>query len=200
MAWAALTVTARSQSFVFDSDGRLSESRLSSTQRVNYAYDSFGNITQSVAIGIQGEADTEGDTLPDAWELVWFNGLTNTAAGDFNQDTISNLKHYQDQTDPTDPDTDGDGMWNTDELLAGTQPTNAASVFQVSSLRFQASNSVISWSSVAGKKYRLQRSSGLLTTNFSNLKTNITATPTINVYTDETATGAGPYHYRISTE
>ncbi len=194
------THPASAQTCTFDAEGRLTLVRYSSTQIVAYAYDAAGNITNSIQTGTMTEPDTEPDGLPDAWELVWFNNLTNTAAGDFNQDTINNLKHYQDGTDPADPDTDGDHSSNVDELAAGTDPTNAASVFQVSGFRSQVSGPVVSWSSVTGKKYRVQRSTNLAAAGFSSLKTNITATPTINVHTDETATAVGPYHCRVQLE
>jgi len=201
LGWLAIASTAWPQSLCFDSEGRVVESRYDASHSIAYRYDTVGNLTNLVVSGTQGETDGDGDSMPDAWEWVWFYGLTNTAAGDFNGDTVSNLEHYQDQTDPTDPDSDGDGMPNADELLAGTSPTNAASCLRIEVLvTTNASGAVIGWQSVAGKRYRMQRATNLTAGGFSNLKTNITASPVMNVYTDTTASGVGPYHYRIELE
>ncbi len=49
--------------------------------------------------------DSDGDGLPDTWEIANFGNLAQNALGDF----------------------DGDGVSNLDEFLQGTDPTNAAS-------------------------------------------------------------------------
>ncbi len=41
------------------------------------------------------------DGLPDSWEMFYFGDLSQTGAGDFNGDGITNLQHYQNHTDPT---------------------------------------------------------------------------------------------------
>jgi YD repeat-containing protein len=190
------TVVAQAQSLVFDAEGRLVESRLSNTQRVNYAYDSFGNITQSVVVGIQAETDSEGDGLPDAWEYVFFNNLTNTAAGDPNLNGKNNLWEFQNGRDPLDPDTDADGMANWAEIAAGTDPLNPFSSLELS---FSANTNAgfVRWQSVTNKRYSLQRSTNLMT-GFSNLRTNILATPALNTYTDSIgAVGSAAYRVRL---
>lgn len=45
--------------------------------------------------------DTDGDGLPDLWEYRYFYSLDQTAAGDPDNDGISNLDEYIDGTDPT---------------------------------------------------------------------------------------------------
>lgn len=45
--------------------------------------------------------DTDGDGLPDLWEYRYFYSLNQTAAGDPDNDGISNLDEYLDGTDPT---------------------------------------------------------------------------------------------------
>lgn len=190
---------AKAQSPVYDAGGRLIESRLSNTQRVSYAYDSWGNITQSVSVGIQGEVDSDSDSLPDAWEWVFFNTLTNAAGGDPNQNGKNNLWEYQNGYDPLDPDSDGDGAPNTDETAAGTDPLNPDSVFEMSAFRVQVSGNVVQWQSATGKIYQLLRLSNLITGQWA-LVTGATASPPLNVHTDATAVGAGPWLYRIELE
>jgi YD repeat-containing protein len=196
----AIPLAALAASFGYDANGRLANVTYDGTHTVNYQYDGFGNITNAAFTGTVAETDSDGDGMPDAWEWVWLNGLSNAAAGDYNQDTISNLRHYQDGTDPTNPDSDGDGMINTDELRAGTQPTNAASVFRASSVRRQGSNTLVRWQSVTGKSYRIARVSQLVTNSWPQIVGSITGIPPQNTYTDTTVSGDGPYHYRIGLE
>jgi len=59
---------------------------------------SFGSVTSSVA---QLYIDSNGNGLPDSWELQYFGNLNQTAAGDFDHDGISNLQEFYDGTNPT---------------------------------------------------------------------------------------------------
>ncbi len=45
--------------------------------------------------------DSDGDGLPDSWEIAHFGNLNQTASGDFDGDGVSNLQEYLDGTDPT---------------------------------------------------------------------------------------------------
>ena len=82
-----------------------------------------------------GWGDSDGDDLPDYWELDHFSGRTNAIAG---------------------ADGDGDHADNTHEYLAGTNPTNDASVFRILSVSRVSSNQVeISWPAADGRSYDL---------------------------------------------
>jgi hypothetical protein len=66
------------------------------------------------------EADSDGDGMPDAWELA--NGLNpnvNDAAGDADSDGSTNLAEFQNHTDPKNPDSDGDGLKDGVETNTG---------------------------------------------------------------------------------
>lgn len=56
--------------------------------------------------------DTDGDGLPDAWEMQYFHSLDETATSDPDDDFSTNLMEYQAGTNPTNaasyPDTDSD--------------------------------------------------------------------------------------------
>ena len=67
-----------------------------------------------------GAADTDGDGLPDTWEKTYFLGdLTKlSATGDYDKDGATDLAEYQRGSDPTKPDTDGDGL--SDGVETGT--------------------------------------------------------------------------------
>lgn len=87
---------------------------------------------------IDSIGDLDADGMPDWWETKYFGG-TNTVKGGAQEDW------------------DQDGMSNLDEYLAGTSPTNAASVLRISTLAKVAGTglSTISWSAVPGKTYQV---------------------------------------------
>jgi len=99
--------------------------------------------------------------------------------------------------DPT-----GKGMTLWDDFIAGTNPTNAASLFQMQTnvkpllQGGQFAGITIQWDSVAGKTYTVYRSLNLGQT-FQPVQTNVAATVPLNSFSDGTATGPGPYFYRI---
>ena len=132
-------------------------------------FDALKVVVDSNANGLTAdeEPDDDSDGLPDAWEWTWLGNTTNTAGGDFNQDTLSNLKHYQDGTDPADPDTDRDGTENVDELVAGTSPTDANSQFVVTGCNpWQgADRQVVTWTTVTGRFYDVYSTTNLLLGN-----------------------------------
>ena len=67
--------------------------------------------------------DSDGDGLPDSWELTYFPDLGQGPGGDPDTDGLTNIDEFNAGTDPTNPDTDGDGLTDGDEVnLHGTNP------------------------------------------------------------------------------
>ena len=128
-----------------------------------------------VAIGL---TDSDNNGMDDNWERTCF-GHTGV--------------------DPTD-DADHDGLSNSREFKAGTNPLDSASCFEfVEAKSVTGGVYMIRWSSVALQKYSILRSRDLLS-GFSPLIRGIEATPPTNAYTDLTATNLSSTFYRLRVE
>jgi len=70
-----------------------------------------------IDIGADEYVDTDGDTMPDYWEQKYgLKPLEDDAYGDDDEDELENIDEYQQYTDPIDPDSDGDGLTDGDEI------------------------------------------------------------------------------------
>ncbi|HXI69496.1 MAG TPA: S8 family serine peptidase [Verrucomicrobiae bacterium] len=131
-------------------------------------------------LNLQRMVDTDTNGLPDWWELQYFGHLTGTGPN---------------------ADPDQDGLGNLSEWLAGTNPTNAASGLRLFVSSAGNSNGVVlSWPSVAGRTYRLERATNLLTGFHSTVRTNVTATAPTNTETDAAILPGNARYYRVGVE
>jgi hypothetical protein len=114
---------------------------------------------------------------------------------------IGYLQKYSLATDgSTDyADSDGDLLNNWQEWKSGTVPTNAVSVLKMSSSTNAISGTVVTWQSVSGITYHLQRSSDLAG-GFTSIASNLVGQAGSTSYPDATATNAGPYFYRVGVQ
>jgi hypothetical protein len=103
---------------------------------------------------------------------------------------------------PTDGSVDSTNLDGTSfnvyqDWIAGLNPTNPASILAMFSPNAtnNATGITVSWQSVSGILYNLQRSTNL--TSFTTIQTNISGLAGTTSYTDTTATNSGPYFYRI---
>lgn len=137
--------------------------------------------------------DSDGDGMPDYWE------------GQYAVPTDPNVPGLDPLVDDASLDNDNDGMTNLNEYYAETDPTLAASVFEIISIiRDNLTGNVdISWSSVAGKTYRVYGSDSPFgdTMVWSPLSGSITGTGGSLTWTD-----TGPFdsvserYYKVKAE
>ncbi len=91
-------------------------------------------------------------------------------------------------------DTDGDGMKDGDEVLAGTDPLDETSLFIVAEIVQNADGLELMWSSVPGRDYAVQESKDLV--NWRILAT-IRANSHTSSYSDGDASGIAARFYRV---
>jgi hypothetical protein len=118
-----------------------------------FTYRANDGLTNSqvvtVILSVTAPPDANGNGLPDAWEAAY--GISDPNA-----------------------DADQDGENNRAEYLAGTNPTNSASVLKLLSIEWSPEDPfALTWSSVGGTRYRVQYSNGDanggMTGTFSNI-------------------------------
>ena len=85
-------------------------------------------------------ADSDGDGMSDNFEQQYFGSATAGAPG---------------------IDADGDGQTNLQELIAGTNPVDAKSVFRIMEVRRQGNDAIIVFRALAGKRYRVEAGENL---------------------------------------
>ncbi len=94
--------------------------------------------------------DTDQDMMNDEWEIAFFGDLAELALDDF----------------------DLDGQNNLNEYISGTDPTNAASLFELSQSSI-AGSFILEWPAASNRIYNVYWSDNLLFTGFLPIETNI---------------------------
>jgi hypothetical protein len=96
-------------------------------------------------------------------------------------------------------DPDGDGLNNWQEWRCGTDPADPVSALRLlaPAASTQPGGVTVSWQSVAGINYFVQRSSNLALPAFTALATDLLGQAGITSFTDTNAIGAGPFFYRV---
>ena len=97
--------------------------------------DDLFDIYEKVIDSDLNNPDTDGDKLPDGYEVITLdtdpteidtdeNGISD-ADEDFDNDNLNNLGEYENKTEPFNPDTDDDGLLDGDEIKKyKTDPLN----------------------------------------------------------------------------
>ena len=147
--------------------------------------------------------DTEGDyNDPANWRASAVEGGT-PGAGlllDSDGDGLSDTDEALAGTDPLRPDTDGDGSPDGAEIAAGTDPLDGASRFRITRLTKDSLTGFVTvrWDSVPGRSYTLEASSDLV--NWEVASTGIMAVGTATLQLDPRAGGQGQRFYRVSVD
>ncbi len=139
----------------------------------NWAGDT--GTVNALTLTLYGTYDADSDLIDDTWEIENFGSITNA--------------------DLT-TDTDADGSSDYDEWRAGTQPTNAASIFAIETL---SPEQELAWSSISGKTYTVEISTNLLN-GFQPLETNLLATPPQNIFTNLPTQNTAFYRILLETD
>jgi hypothetical protein len=117
--------------------------------------------------------------------------------GEFNQWLQEYGLPTDGSADYTDPDADGMNNWQ--EWVCGTCPTNAQSVLSMLSASPTSTNTTVTWQSVAGVNYFLERSVNLASP-FASVATNILGQAGTTTYADTNASGLGQRFYRVGVK
>ncbi len=141
----------------------------------------------SLAYSVQSlTGDSVGDGIPDVWRAQYFpNQPTNNVNG-----TATNAMSCA-ACDP-----DGDGMSNMQEYLAGTDPTNPASVFRVTTVQPNGNDYLVSFTSVIGKVYDVESCTNLAGGVWSVVTNNLPGNNSLIQITDPGAASAPQRFYR----
>ena len=165
-----------------------------------YEYDAVGNWTRLVTLGSdQPTLDSDGDGLPDLWELRHLGSLGQTGAADPDTDGLSNSNELAFGSSPVLKNTDGDPQDDYAEWIADTNPTNAASFFQLTAISATPPIQVCLLSS-SNRLYTLQSAANLTPGGWTNVpgQTRVAGSGNVSCLTD---TNSAPQRfYRIRVE
>jgi hypothetical protein len=121
------------------------------------------------------------DGIPDAWRAFYFGG----------NGTITNSQSCA-TCDP-----DHDGMSNLQEFLAGTNPTNSASLLTLDANPSSSSNDVASFPSAAGVVYRVLYRDDLVNGFWSIAADQVVGTGTNIFIADPSTSSTAKRFYRL---
>jgi hypothetical protein len=126
-----------------------------SLQRINaggYGNDPVNWLAAAPTAGAAhsgGGADSDGDGMPDSWEMAYFGTLARNGTGDF----------------------DNDGQTDLEEYLAGTNPADANSNLKITSAIYNGSNFVLRFTAMMGRSYTVQYRNNLGSGTWLDLST-----------------------------
>jgi hypothetical protein len=127
----------------------------------------------------QPREDTDNDSLSDDWELRYWGTTTYTTGS---------------------ADSDLDGMTNAQEQTAGTDPTDASSVFRLLSAVLTADKTgvVLSWPGASGRTYEVRQAAAIPGAFTQVVQAAIPATPPVNVSTVAISSAGSGAFYRLT--
>jgi len=131
---------------------RISSNPILSADGRTVAFQSFAsdlvpgdyNDTRDVFVVTLAGPDTDGDGMDDDWEMAYFSTLDRNGSGDFDSDGASDLAEFRAGTNPV----------NDASILRVLQVATA--VIQDSAFFDRSRKTVLLWSAVPGRTYRLE--------------------------------------------
>jgi hypothetical protein len=134
------------------------------------------------------------------------DALGNTATGSFTVTVNSPVMTWRlenfgssdnsgESADAADPD--GDGWTNRQEYVSGTDPKNRTSLLKFSQVNAVGGDTQLSFATVAGKTYRIERSDSLAPDSWAVVQDNIAGTGGVVTYSDTNGAGQPKRFYRI---
>ena len=132
-----------------------------------------GGVVDMGAYEYIDPSDTDGDIIPDNWEIEYYGGPTNANALAICSNGINRV---------------------IDAYVAGFDPNDPSAVFDVQSGNPISGGFVVSWNSVSGRVYDVYWATNLMD-SFDFLKTNINYP--VNSYTDTLHNSRNKCFYRI---
>jgi len=106
--------------------------------------------------------------------------------------TIANTGNAADNADP-----DGDAWTNAQEYVSGTEPNNRASLLRFDSMQISGNDMQLTFPSVAGRTYRVERSDTLLDGSWTTVQGDIPGTSSPIQITDLSGAAQMKRFYRI---
>jgi hypothetical protein len=130
-----MTDTVGKGSFSVTLTNRIAVTGFISATATDAAYGT-SEFSSSIAVAAPAAPDSDGDGMPDDYELAWGFATNNPADAAL--------------------DLDGDGKTNRDEYLAGTSPRDASDRLRITALGVGEGQAWLWFLSVPGKRYHLE--------------------------------------------
>lgn len=122
-----------------------------------------------------------GDGIPDWWRMLYF-GCTNCPEA------------------AASADPDSDGMSNSQEFIAGTDPMDKRSRLRVFAFNLESGNPVLSFESLLGQHYGVEFSENLVNGSWTALNSNVWGRTDSTTLTDTNAAGHNQRFYRVRVQ
>jgi hypothetical protein len=140
---------------------------------------------QVVAKGFAGDGEVSASVF----------ATTYTAAENWRSENFGTTANTGNAADSADPD--GDGWTNEQEFISGTDPNNRASLLKIDPMQASGNDMSLTFPSVLGRTYRVERSGTLLGGSWIPVQDNIPGTGDPIQITDTGGSGHEKRFYRI---
>ena len=169
-----------------------------------YSYDDLNGIYMYISVASNATPGLRSFVVQRGADRAYANGYLEILppAADYNFDSLDDVfqrKYFFPFTSTNaapNADPDHDGMRNWQEQLAGTVPTNAASLLKIISVKKAANGATVTWQSVTNRHYQLMGRTNVPAGAWQNVGGIFTPTSTTSQLLDAAATNARRF-YRV---